>query len=200
MPKSGTRWSETWNGDPAGTRRLSTGTRIAPEREKQDDPRGAVDDAPACFDGPALQREQAAGRFWMKRMMATRRAILPSTAPAKGSSTLLAIPSESAPTRVPQVAHAAEDHDQKAVDDVGLTEVRAHVVDLREGDPGHAGDPEPRPNVRASILSVLMPMAAAMRRSASRREPEVRSGVRAARASRRRRPRRRTPRSRPGCR
>src|SRR6516162_10599046 len=42
------------------------------------------------------------GRFWMNRMMSTRIAILPSTAPATGSRNLLAMPSVKAPTRVPQ--------------------------------------------------------------------------------------------------
>src|SRR5215472_3234678 len=41
------------------------------------------------------------GRFWMKRIMSTRMAILPSTAPAYGSRNLLAIPSVNAPTSVP---------------------------------------------------------------------------------------------------
>src|SRR5262249_24814044 len=41
------------------------------------------------------------GRFWMKRMMRTRMAILPSTAPAYGSRNLLAMPSVNAPTSVP---------------------------------------------------------------------------------------------------
>src|SRR5689334_19357432 len=41
------------------------------------------------------------GRFWMNRMISTRIAILPSTAPAYGSRNLLAIPSVNAPTSVP---------------------------------------------------------------------------------------------------
>src|SRR5690606_19220040 len=42
------------------------------------------------------------GRFWMNRMISTRIAILPSTAPANGSRNLLAMPSVSAPTSVTQ--------------------------------------------------------------------------------------------------
>src|SRR6201999_3034762 len=42
------------------------------------------------------------GRFWMNRMISTRIAILPSTAPATGSRNLLAMPSVKAPTSVPQ--------------------------------------------------------------------------------------------------
>src|SRR5450755_632918 len=42
------------------------------------------------------------GRFWMNRMIRTRMAILPSTAPATGSRNLLAMPSVKAPTSVPQ--------------------------------------------------------------------------------------------------
>src|SRR6185312_16192335 len=48
-----------------------------------------------------LRANSPRGRFWMNRMMKTRMAILPSTAPAKGSRNLLAIPSVSAPTSVP---------------------------------------------------------------------------------------------------
>src|SRR4029077_7770496 len=49
-----------------------------------------------------LSANSPRGRFWMKRMMSTRIAILPSTAPAKGSRNLLATPSVSAPRSVPQ--------------------------------------------------------------------------------------------------
>src|SRR5262245_39072881 len=42
------------------------------------------------------------GRFWMKRMIRTRTMILPTTAPANGSRSLLTMPSEKAPTSVPQ--------------------------------------------------------------------------------------------------
>src|SRR5918999_283119 len=48
-----------------------------------------------------LSANKPRGRFWMKRIMSTRIAILPSTAPAKGSRSLLAMPSDSAPTSVP---------------------------------------------------------------------------------------------------
>src|SRR5690606_8356256 len=41
------------------------------------------------------------GRSWMKRMIRTRIRIFPSTAPAKGSRNLLAMPSVNAPTSVP---------------------------------------------------------------------------------------------------
>src|ERR1019366_7009589 len=49
-----------------------------------------------------LSANMPRGRFWMNRMISTRMAILPSTAPATGSRNLLAIPSVNAPTRVPQ--------------------------------------------------------------------------------------------------
>src|SRR6516164_10859080 len=49
-----------------------------------------------------LSANMPRGRFWMNRMMSTRIAILPSTAPATGSRNLLAMPSVKAPTRVPQ--------------------------------------------------------------------------------------------------
>src|SRR5262249_16138428 len=48
-----------------------------------------------------LRAKRPRGRFWMNRMISTRMAILPSTAPANGSRNLLAMPSESAPTSVP---------------------------------------------------------------------------------------------------
>src|SRR6516165_2202924 len=48
-----------------------------------------------------LSANMPRGRFWMKRMMRTRTAILPRTAPAYGSRNLLAMPSVNAPTSVP---------------------------------------------------------------------------------------------------
>src|SRR6185312_5900142 len=48
-----------------------------------------------------LSANNPRGRFWMNRMMKTRIAILPSTAPAKGSRNLLAMPRVKAPTSVP---------------------------------------------------------------------------------------------------
>src|SRR5665213_1005402 len=48
-----------------------------------------------------LSANRPRGRFWMNRMISTRMAILPSTAPATGSRNLLAIPSVKAPTSVP---------------------------------------------------------------------------------------------------
>src|SRR5262245_61056966 len=48
-----------------------------------------------------LSANRPRGRFWMKRMINTRIAILASTAPANGSRNLLAMPSENAPTSVP---------------------------------------------------------------------------------------------------
>src|SRR5262245_2878032 len=48
-----------------------------------------------------LSANRPRGRFWMNRMTSTSSAILPSTAPAKGSRSLLATPSVKAPTSVP---------------------------------------------------------------------------------------------------
>src|ERR1700751_1177710 len=48
-----------------------------------------------------LSANMPRGRFWMNRMMSTRMAILPSTAPATGSRNLLAMPSRNEPTSVP---------------------------------------------------------------------------------------------------
>src|SRR5262249_22746875 len=49
-----------------------------------------------------LRANSPRGRFRMNRMISTRIAILPRTAPADGSRNLLATPSVSAPTSVPQ--------------------------------------------------------------------------------------------------
>ena len=49
-----------------------------------------------------LSANSPRGRFWMNRMISTRMAILPRTAPATGSRNLLAMPSVKAPTSVPQ--------------------------------------------------------------------------------------------------
>ena len=42
--------------------------------------------------------------------------------------------------RAPEIADAAEHHDQEAVDDVALAEIGADVIDLRQRDAGDAGD------------------------------------------------------------
>ena len=56
------------------------------------------------------------------------------------------MPSVKAPVkRAPQIADAAEHHDHEAVDDVALAEVRADIVDLREGHAGDAGDARAQP-------------------------------------------------------
>ena len=65
--------------------------------------------------------------------------ILPSTAPEKGSMNLLTTPSDMAPTSTPpKIADAAEHDDHEAVDDVGLAQIGAHIVDLAERHAGHA--------------------------------------------------------------
>src|SRR5262249_12700427 len=48
-----------------------------------------------------LSAKSPRGRFWMKRMIASSTATLPSTAPATGSKSLLTTPRLSAPTSVP---------------------------------------------------------------------------------------------------
>src|SRR5262249_7596948 len=48
-----------------------------------------------------LRANSPRGRFWMKRIISPRMAILPSTAPATGSRNLLAMPSTNEPTSVP---------------------------------------------------------------------------------------------------
>src|SRR6187401_2713642 len=67
----------------------------AVERTRQEMRRHASTARPLSANSPR-------GRFWMNRMISTRMAILPSTAPATGSRNLLAMPSVKAPTSVPQ--------------------------------------------------------------------------------------------------
>src|SRR6185369_15786779 len=67
----------------------------AVQRTRQDMRRHASTARPLSANRPR-------GRFWMNRMISTRMAILPSTAPATGSRNLLAMPSVKAPTSVPQ--------------------------------------------------------------------------------------------------
>src|SRR5262249_37608634 len=75
--------------------------------QHQEDARAAVDDAGQrkgahhASTALPLSANMPRGRFWMNRMMRTRMAILPSTAPAYGSRNLLAMPSVNAPTSVP---------------------------------------------------------------------------------------------------
>ena len=88
-----------------------------------------------------LSANMPRGRFWMNRMMSTRMAILPSTAPAKRLKELVGdAEHERADQRAPQIADAAEHHDHEAVDDVALAEIGADIVDLRQRDAGDAGD------------------------------------------------------------
>src|ERR1044072_8352333 len=77
-------------------------------QERQEDGRAAVERADEgeghahASTARPLSANSPRGRFWMNRMMITRMAILASTAPANGSRNLLATPSVSAPTSVPQ--------------------------------------------------------------------------------------------------
>src|SRR3974377_450736 len=68
--------------------------RAAIERADEDVRRHASTARPLSANMPR-------GRFWMNRMISTRIAILPSTAPAYGSRNLLAMPSTKEPTNVP---------------------------------------------------------------------------------------------------
>ena len=90
---------------------------------------------PVCGNRPR-------GRRWMKRISATSTRILPSTAPAYGSSSLFDdAERHAADERAPEVADAAEDHHHERVDDVGLPEVGPDVGELAERDARDAGDP-----------------------------------------------------------
>src|SRR3954451_20817576 len=82
------------------------GDRKGAEQHQEDD-RAAVENANErkrlhASTALPLSANMPRGRFWMNRMMSTRIAILPSTAPANGSRNLLAMPSVKAPTKVPQ--------------------------------------------------------------------------------------------------
>ena len=62
-----------------------------------------------------LSANRPRGRFWMNRMISTRIAILPSTAPAIRLEELVGdAEREGADQRAPQIADAAEHHDQEA--------------------------------------------------------------------------------------
>src|SRR5262249_25603497 len=59
-------------------------------------------ETPHASTARPLSANNPRGRFWMKRMMITRMAILPRTAPANGPRNLLAMPRKMAPRKVPQ--------------------------------------------------------------------------------------------------
>ena len=66
--------------------------------------------------------------------------------------------------RAPQIADAAEHHDQEAVDDVALAEVGGDVVDLRQRHAGDAGDAGAEPEgQRVDARRCGCPSSAAMR-------------------------------------
>src|SRR5712671_1375625 len=75
------------------------------EDDENEGPKAAVEASSKTGRHASTARPLSAnsprGRFWMNRMISTRIAILPSTAPATGSRNLLAMPSVMAPTRVP---------------------------------------------------------------------------------------------------
>src|SRR6202034_4143251 len=82
------------HGDRNGRQRDQENSRGAVERSDEDMRVHASTALPLSANRPR-------GRFCMNRMIRTRMAILPSTAPATGSRNLLAMPSVKAPTSVP---------------------------------------------------------------------------------------------------
>ncbi len=114
--------SRTCSAEPAGIRRLSTGngdgeraSRIEEQRRaavEQTDQRVRSHHASIALP---LSANMPRGRFWMNKMMKTRMAILPSTAPAKGFEELVGdAERERAHQRAPQIADTAEHHDHEA--------------------------------------------------------------------------------------
>src|SRR3984893_3324002 len=80
--------------NPDRRQRSKEGERAAVERARDE----ACDHASTARP---FKANMPRGRFWMKRMISTRIAILPRTAPATGSRNLLAMPSTNEPTSVP---------------------------------------------------------------------------------------------------
>ncbi len=75
-------------------------------------------------------------------MIATSTTILPRMAPATGSRSLLSdAEGQCADQGSHEVADAAEDHDQKTVDDVDRAEIGADIADLAQRHARHPGDP-----------------------------------------------------------
>ena len=105
------------------------------------------------------------GRFWMKRMIRTRNRNLAKNRAGKRLQELVRHAEDhGAEHGTPKITDAAKHDNHEGIDDVVLAEVRADIVDLREGYACKARDSDPSPNVRASTRDVAMPMAAAMRR------------------------------------
>jgi hypothetical protein len=113
---------------------------------------------------PARARKQPLRPTLENRISPTSSRILASTAPGRLQQLVRHAQGEGGHQRAPEVADAAEDHDEEGVDDVGLAEVRADVGQLRQGHTGDAGDPEPRAKVRASTRALRTPRALAMAR------------------------------------
>src|SRR5262249_25841655 len=86
---------EQWHRDRDGGEQRQENGRAAVERAGEREGAHASTARPLSANSPR-------GRFRMNRMISTRIAILPSTAPANGSRNLLAMPSVKEPTSVPQ--------------------------------------------------------------------------------------------------
>src|SRR4029077_15698678 len=103
------------------------------------------------------------GRFWIKRMISTRIAILASTAPAYGSRNLLAIPSVNAPTsmphRLPTPPNTTTMNESMMYD---CPRLGPTFVNWLRTTPAIPAPPDPSPKVMASTHSVRMPIASAI--------------------------------------
>ena len=105
----------------------------------------AVEQSPGDHASTArpLSAKSPRGRFWMNRMMKTSTRILPEHGAGEGFEELVGdAERHRRDQRAPQIADAAEDDHHEAVDDVGLAEIGADIVDLAQrhaGYPGNAG-------------------------------------------------------------
>ena len=138
-------WLGTWPASPGAATRLPTGTstttrnRMARKMPVRWSIRllGHLRPPPP---GRAAGRGRA-GFFWMNRMMKTRIRIFAEHRAREGLEELVGdAEREGGGEGAPEVAGAAEHHDEERVDDVGLPEVRRDVVDLAERDAGEPGD------------------------------------------------------------
>src|SRR5689334_16086876 len=95
----------------------------------------------SCLDRPALEGEQAAWPLLDEQDDEDEDEDLAENGAGKGLEELVGdAEGERCDERSPQIADAAEDNDHEAVDDIGLPEIRADIIDLAERDAGNAGN------------------------------------------------------------
>ena len=106
----------------------------------------------------------------MNRMINTSTAILASTAPVQGSSSLLAMPRPSAATTVPyRLAHPAKHHHHERIDDAFQVPTLGPTLAERDNATPPAGDAGQAEGQRVDARAVLTPIARAIARIRARR-------------------------------